>query len=756
MALAASVFLLLCLASCQDGLRIERAPGARPGAEAPGLRLAASERPIFELRPGDPLYFSRPGPSQALPMTVRISRLVHPTIGAPALAASGGLMTVWLAARDAKETRAAATASLRLETRVSGQLLGLPLRVVERRVGASGARAAAHGEVPAGLARLLVRVPASAPRETFDLVLETPGAPVERQRRAVRVLHSDPAGKPFRFALVADQQLWDPSVLFSRGRRNARAYPARGESQESRAMARQVLGELGLWDPDFAVQLGDLVFGLDYERELEDALSVLGDSPVAAFTVPGNHDAYALYGVDLKLGGVGLAAAILRCRHLVQGSELSASRIWKLVVCAYGDVKERLFRRLLYDGLVAFRRNLGPPYYSFRLGRFQFIALNTYDGSPERRHAYSLWLDVLGRHLGAPLVDNYGGTLSAAQLRFLEREARAAAAEGLTVVFIGHHDPRGNAEGEAFHENEPFPTSPVGIGHFEEWNYDGSWDSDPGDGRGKESASDHSGHALLRLVARYGSAYISGHVHRDEQRLYRKGERILGGIVAARDVTFLRVTTASSSTSKGSYWGYRIVTALPEGGLSLAPFSRELPSVPAGNLWAEGEDGATGERGTSPRDTGVSVHTGLPEAARVRLRKVLVTGAGPGYRFGARAPARARLVDVFPLADPGRAGARAIHYLGLHLPAAPPEAMKDARRILATELAAAPASGNRPPLPLVRADGRPVRQGEAVSLRAGEALELDSSESRDPDSDGLLPPLWRWRDRAGRELGGGR
>jgi hypothetical protein len=294
----------------------------------------------------------------------------------------------------------------------------------------------------------------------------------------------------------------------------------------------------------------------------------------------------------------------------------------------------------------------------------------------------------------------------------------------------------------------------VGLGHFEEWNFDGSWDSDPSDGRGPERAADHSGHALLRLVARYGAAYLCGHVHRDEQHTYRKGERILGDIVAEREVTFLRVTTTSASPSRGAYWGYRIVTALPDGRLSLAPFSGRLASVPAGNLWVTGEGRAA--PGAAPFSTGVAVHSGLPEAVRVRVRAVLPAGGGPGYRFGARAPAGARLEDLFPLARTPGGPRRAIHYLRLALPAAGPEATRDPQQVQVTDVRADPASANRPPRPVVRAQGRLLSAGEPLSLEPGETPELDAAESRDPDGDTLLPPLWRLLDVAGQEVGGGR
>ena len=236
-ALACLLAALLPMACGEGGhgVRGAVAPPHRP-------RAAASDRPVFELRPGDRGYFALPGRAQALPMTARIRRLVLPTLGAPALAVSGGLLTVWIAASGASERASATQASLRLETHVAGQALVLPLTLVRAGAGGEGNEGALGGEGsegsqggPAGLipgvVRLLFRVPASAPRETFDLVAALPGSPTERQPRAVRVLHADPGVRPFRFALLADQQLWDPSVAFSSGRRSARAHPIWGERQ---------------------------------------------------------------------------------------------------------------------------------------------------------------------------------------------------------------------------------------------------------------------------------------------------------------------------------------------------------------------------------------------------------------------------------------------------------------------------------------------------------------------------------------------
>src|SRR5579859_6943046 len=123
----------------------------------------------------------------------------------------------------------------------------------------------------------------------------------------------------------------------------------------------------------------------------------------------------------------------------------------------------------------------GPPFYSFDAGKLHVIALNTYSGTPERRHSYSFYVDAFDLHLGAPAVDNYGGYLTDGELDWLEKDARAAFEAGKTVLVFGHHDPRGNREAGAnrrFHHDNPFPTDPISLEGFQEWNYDSSsWDS---------------------------------------------------------------------------------------------------------------------------------------------------------------------------------------------------------------------------------------------------------------------------------------
>ncbi len=733
----------------------------------------------------DPFYAQRPPAPQTRPLPGSIRWLAHPSPGAPALTRAGNRLSIRVAAA-LPDRRPWAGLRVTLHTRIAGHRWSttLPVEGV-RRATAATAAAATAATTSGPLTEITCTVPASTPRESYDLSVRLPDGRQATHRRAVRVLHR--ATGPRRIVVVADHQLWDPSAHLLRGARHAGAFPRRGARHDHDAIARQGRHELDLLDPDLVLHLGDLLFGLDYAKEYPEALalwqghSAASDASVngtgasengrldtpgpATFFVPGNHDAYARYGLNLKASLPKLAAGMVRCReHLPRRPHRQWRLLWKFLTCVYGDLRPVLFSRLLSDGLAAYRRTLGPPHYAFELGRTRFIALNTYDGTPERRHAYSLWVDIRGLHLGAPLVDNYGGYLSVAQLRWLGRQARAASARGQRLVVLGHHDPRGNPTGAAYHPNHAFPTDPVGPDHFEAWNYDGAWDSNPADSRDRETAVRHSGHALLRVLARHGGVYLTGHVHRDRRHRYPPDTPIRDGIVARRSVTFVKVTTASAAPKTGGYWGYRLLTLRPDGALDTTPFSIKpaLPSVPAGNLWA-----TTGQK----HGEVATLHTGLPRAVTVRLRAVL-PHRPRGYRFDA-GPATVRLLDVAPLdpnpsssapssahrrtrpaaAVPRSAAAtrqtarEAVYYLQVRLPAAGPRVARSAAGIQRFTVRAVPAARNRPPGAFLQVNGRDVKPGDTHEVSMDTPVTFET-RGVDPDGHRLLTP--RIADPRGR------
>ncbi len=556
-----------------------------------------------------------PPEAQEQPVAVRIRSLRSPTIGHPAIVNSGERFAIW-------STKKPATARL-LPGDGCGSPVGLTLAM---------ATPAADGR----LLRTVARVPGLTPRAGWHLEVVWDDGTRTEEPLAVRVLGL-PGEGAFRFAVMTDHQLLDPSweigdTALAPGNR-----PMYGEKKANLAMTEQIFHELGLLDPDMVVHLGDLLFGLKFPEEYEAMFRRIAKSRLISFYIPGNHDAYATYSVRLPELGV-LALGFVQCRSkMPKNLDFKASwfEIWTFLSCMYSDLKNELFSHLVADGLEHWKATLGPLNHAYARGKFHFIFLNTYGGTNRRRHSFSIFVQMFERHIGAPMVDNYGGTLSEADLAFVRGQLEEAAAAGRTPVVFGHHDPRGNADQTPYHRNEPFPTDPVGISHFEEWNYDDDWDSDPSDARGKETAFDNSGVKLVAMLAKSGGYYISGHLHKDGQWSYAAGENVTRSVRAEKPLTFIKVTTAAGSTKDGSRWGYRVFTALPDGTLDLSPLLPGRKSIPGGNFWATTkiEDG----RGEVRLFNALSVPLTL-------LVPVCVPAEPAGYRLKSGTGARQTLV----------------------------------------------------------------------------------------------------------------
>ncbi len=676
-----------------------------------------------ELR--DPRYAHRPS-QQRDPLPGYVRHVAQPALGFPAIVPHGGAFPAILV--DVPSTVDPASLRFSMTTGdAAGPALRWPLRIVERTPG-----------TPPGLLRFMLAPPADAPRDVYDLRVEASGLD-EVAPRAVRVYGGfDPE---FRVVVVADHQLWDPSwVTSGAAQRHAGDFP-RQDKDANRAMLRQQLDEIALLDPDFVLYPGDLVFGLDYIRENDEIRALWRRAGFATFIVPGNHDGYAGYEVRLRLEPEAALRAGLSCGSHAAGG-LTPAKIWKLLACIYGDLKPNLFNSLTQDGLQHYRRTFGPTEYAFSHGPFLFVGLNTMDGTPERRHAYSFFVDAFDLHLGAPMADNYGGYLSPGQLSWAAGVMQRGTADGRSVIVFGHHDPRGNdgppgiGVAGRYHQNQPFPTDPLSLEGFKEWSYEGTWDSDPSDGRGAERADDNSGTRLLSLLAEHSAAYISGHVHNDADTHFRAGDVIAGNIKAARPMDFLRVTTASSSARGAGYWGYRLLRA--EGrALRTVPFdsARRLVSVPSGNLFVTTLPGRDGRR------PDVQILSGFVQAIDVRPRFVL-PATREGYRFQDERGAELPVVDL------GEADGHQLFRVLVRMPPAGrlPSSRSGMRR---KSVRVVPATGNRAPLPEITA--RSVERGEAP-LRAGDTAVLTAERTFDPDGDPVLTMVFELPD--GREVRG--
>jgi hypothetical protein len=662
----------------------------------------------------DPLYAHR-DPGQPEPIAARVRAIVYPTMGMPALVEYGGELDVFV--------------------RVESPLVSpkdWKVRIWSRANPSSGAFETeilmANHDGPLGLTKLHVRVPARAPRETYDLVVDGPLGH-DAQPNAVRIYGVVPP--EYRIAVLADHQLWDPTWRMSNPDRSARDWPRWGERDDNRGMARQELAELAFRDPEFAIHAGDLLFGLDYATEYEEAWRLWHDGHVATFMIPGNHDAYATYDVEIVGAPLQVAAGLVNCHSLIK-RPFDWPRAFAALQCVYGDVKGSLFSNLRRDGLSYWRRIFGPPYYAWDYGDLHFVALNTFDGTAARRHSYALRVDAMDLHLGAPAADNFGGTLGEEQLRWLADDLARASRASKTVVVIGHHDPRGNLslpEGQRYQANLPFPTNPTGLGPFQEWNYDGEgWSSERPGSPGRERQTQHSGTRLLKLLAEHASYYIDGHAHRDEHRRYAAGDELAPGIRARRPIEFLRVTTAASTPgSSGDYWGYRVLEVRGRK-LSIEAYhpSHNLGAVPGGNLWVE-ERSPTQQWVVSglPRPTAGALRFRLPEHPK-------------GWRFvDVQARTEVPLLDLVPAWGKGTL---ATWMVGARIESPPDATFPVAAGTQAKRLyEAQPAKNNHPPIPAL-AIHRPSDEptSSATTVLVGDTVDLDARGTRDPDGDSIL------------------
>jgi 3',5'-cyclic AMP phosphodiesterase CpdA len=669
------------------------------------------------------------------PIKRRIHRVIAPTLTFPQLVDSGDKLSILIRGkRDPAGRLIGATSPKRWEVYLLAAKRP-PARLSVTEI----------SEFRGNL-RLHARVPISLARDLYNLRVVGPGID-DRQINAVRITGGAPGAERFRFALIADHQLWDPSYKLKGREVNAGAYPGRKNNGETnQAIATQAFDELRLHDPDFTIHLGDLIFGLNFHREYAEAYELLRDARVPLYAVPGNHDGYAIYTLRLEGSSKHLLKGAFFCRDKFAG-EMSWEKAWTAITCVYGDVKNHLFSKLQRDGLSYWTRQFGPLNYAFDRGRMRFVALNTYGGTPERRHAFSIYVDAFDLHLGAPAVDNYGGYLSAAQLGFLEGHARQAEAAGRTLVVFGHHDPRGTGGRFHYEANDPFPTSPLGSGPFEEWNYDGVWDSDPGDKRPKETKRNNSAMGLMKLLAHYGGYYLCGHAHLDSRKVYPAGSK-LGPFKVRRRLEFVRTTSASSSIqAPNSYWGYRLIEV--DGhhlkAIDYSPAHR-LSSVPAGNFWVE----------DPPKDPRSKILAyGLPRPGKMTLNWELPKSP-LGYRFRLAALTGTaaqfdpkRRLRVLAAENTGKG--KLTYRLEVNMPKAqfPPTAAHLAKY----RLKAVSARENHPPQPAIDAQQVGIAR-DAGHLIAGRPVVFSAANSKDPDGDRLI--RYRWDLGAGRVALGAR
>lgn len=676
------------------------------------LPAQAAGESLVALR--EPGYGRVVTPGQDRPLSPRVRQIVYPTLGMPALVQPASRFSVLLRTDCGPDLST-------LEAQAV--LVRAPEQVRELEVlGLSPDRPTV------GVWTLHLRAPAGLAADSWDLVLDDGLCLQDRQPSALR-FHR--ASDNFRFAVLADEQLGDPTGLLPGGEQNGELYPGRGLRDLAERRRLQVRQELELLDPLFVLYPGDLCFGMDYQAEYPAVADRLASARLAVFAVPGNHDAYAIHHVSARPDWpLQVHKAAFCVGRFTPTSPVDG------VAAVGGCVLQRLASvldlELDTDGLDAWHRTLGPDSYAFDVGGLRFVGLNTYGGSLARRAAVPVslgrlrdWveLDLLAEAgvdplLGAPLVDNFGGFVAPPELAWLAGQAALARAAERGLVVFGHHDPSGVYLGElAVRANDPFGQDSVAMGGFEVWNYDQPWDSDPEDGIEVESPAAHTGARLIRGLAEQPVTMVVGHAHYDSDRSLGAEP---GG---AGPLQLVQATTAGAGLAHdAAYRGYRLVE-VDQGIVGQTAFAPALgwASVPLGNLWTEDLPRADG-----PPDR--AVVSGLPVAEAGKLRFVLPSEPA-GYRFYADGQHQ-----QLPLVDVAHGTDSMVAWVDVDIPAGQPRGVvalepgELGRRVVRWQRA----EDNEPPTAHIGLVGRRLpRPGAALGIRAGRELRLSAEGSRD-------------------------
>ncbi len=465
-----------------------------------------------------------------------------------------------------------------------------------------------------GVTRFFFDLPYQLPHGVYTLRAVINGLPVTVPNGVGFI-----AEKRIAFTLWADPQIEDlQSKKDINLNWNDHSYP--GFSDDLLDYSRQqgiiaiAIAQMSAMDTDFIACLGDLVFGINHQREYEDIVQFLAKAEIPFFGVPGNHDGYAKFENE-------------------------------------NDFTTPLER----DGLNYWRAFIGPTYSSFKIFGKTLMMLNTYDGTAERRASG----DPIGiGDNGAAPVSNYGGFLSDPQLLW----ATESFAVGEVAMMFSHQLPIGMVEsGFEFTPMEKYPANRI-IGAFvdEEWNIETTaYDSNMLDTIFAESGTYNTGTRLLgAMLPEFPRPpiYFAGHAHRDRYYHFEAGSEVIPGtgLFAPQEIVFTQTKSAASSGE--AYWGIRpiyhdIETATTSFSYLCADDAdcnpdkegekAGFPSMPLGNFWVNYTASETtslyiGGNGVSVTAQAEIVNF-LPTAQTARLRFVM-PAKELGYLFDSAEP----------------------------------------------------------------------------------------------------------------------
>jgi 3',5'-cyclic AMP phosphodiesterase CpdA len=475
----------------------------------------------------------------------RITRLIYPTLGNPAIIERGGNLVVEFDPREQQFDDTLVKASgFKAKARSSNGpgKVTRELPVLSQKVGSSSQwpeYAPASGR-DRRIYLVTLEVPRDLPDDLYDLTVEARAGPVALSDTQPHSLQAIDAYKDdFNFIQITDVHVWGPEISYPGSTDHQRSARPNGLDQKRKGALyyQKAIDQINLIRPDFVIMSGDCMFGQKY--------FVQDNGPPWGDTTEYQYEMLWFYQETLRLDVP---------VYMVMGNHDSYNE-------GPGGAHE--------DWFVNWRKLYGPLYHSFDYGDYHFVASNSQNWARPQRQLVD-WEGILlqprkykGQVVAGGDKPSEGITAAALaalddsqytrQLAWIRDDLKDHQGSKMRVVVM-HHDPYkadgsgemwGEAPGQSIMAKLKFGLSKV-LGM--------------GDGQGRL--------AMIRLMQDYRVALeISGHDHSDYVATKKSAAADLGSRFVdaftwkggGGEVDFVNTTSTQFQTDKESdkYPGYR-------------------------------------------------------------------------------------------------------------------------------------------------------------------------------------------------------
>jgi hypothetical protein len=218
-------------------------------------------------------HYSDELPPYICPLVEKISYIINPVLGLPAIVVAGERLTAMVSLDDGGKTQDWVMI-ISTHHKVSQTY---SLTEVE-----------CNFDVSSGIYTVTGIVPHRVPRDVFDLEITSEGSGIsDSQPNSVRIIIE--SKYDYRFVHLTDFHIADPFDCI---------VPLSDENISASTLnsSWHVFNEISFLDPEFIIYSGDLLFGNLYFLEYLWAWEVLSSYSLPIFMVPGNHDGYTSCG----------------------------------------------------------------------------------------------------------------------------------------------------------------------------------------------------------------------------------------------------------------------------------------------------------------------------------------------------------------------------------------------------------------------------------------------------------------------------